>query len=112
MHRGSVAQLIADFHRGGFLPFDAERIDGIDELDMMLRRQCFHDRERLVEVSVDLNDRGLMHHRLRQLAHRNLSRRNQHVDGQAGSGAISRGRSGGIARGGAHNRTGAVLDGL
>ena len=88
MDSGSESKLVADLHRGGLLPFDPERIDRVDQLDLVGRCDVFDNRKSLVEVPLDLDDSRLVHHRLGELAHGDLSSRDEHVYRQSRPGAI------------------------
>ena len=81
-----VSQLITHFKRSRLLAFDSKGIDGIDQLNMVRDREIFDDRQGLIEIAFDLDDRRLVHHGLRQFPERDFAGGDQHIDGQPGAG--------------------------
>jgi hypothetical protein len=93
MHVRRDAQSVDDLERRRFLPFDAHRVDGVDQRDSW-EVSCYlpGQFQAVVEVAVNLNDFRAVHDRLRQLAHRNLALRYEHRAGHAGAGGVGRRR--------------------
>ena len=91
VHSGRGPQLIAHLHGSSLLSFNPVRIDRVDELDLVGRRNVLHDSQRLVEVPLDLNDSRPVHHRLRELPESNLPRRNKDVHRQSCLCTVGRG---------------------
>jgi hypothetical protein len=66
---------VADLERGRLLPLDAGRVHGVHQLEAR-RVALLHvadEAQRLVEVALDLDDAGAVHHGLGQLPERDLA---------------------------------------
>ena len=101
---GRRAQLVAHLERRGLLALDAVRVDRVHQLDRLALDDLLHELQRLVEVAAQRDHARAVHHRLGELAARDLALRDDHRAAHArarGVGGRARGR---VARRGADDR--------
>ena len=76
----------------GLLALDAVGVDRVHQLDRVRLGELAGGDQAVVEVAVDLQQRGAVRDRLAQLAHRDLAVRHQHRADHAGARGVGRGR--------------------
>src|SRR5262249_3373994 len=102
---GHVAERFYHFERDRLLSLYAIRVDGIDDVDGQRSPDLLHQAHAVVEVAPDLQHYRAMHHRLRELAERDLAFRYQHEAGHAPACGVGGGRSRRVAGRGADDRS-------
>ena len=76
---GGVAERVDDLERRRLLALDARRVDRVDQLDRVGLGELAGQGQAVVEVAVDLQQRGAVGDRLAQLAHRDLALGHEHA---------------------------------
>jgi hypothetical protein len=94
-----IAQGIDNLKRRGLLPFETIGIDRVDDGNPGFGCQFTHQLQALVKIAVEGNYDRAVNESLGQLAHRNLSRRQEDSALNACPRSISGGGCGGVTRG-------------
>src|SRR5450759_2907508 len=95
----------------GFLSFQAERVQRVDQRQIVCRGHLFHRVHGVVEAAVDLQGVSAVCERLCQFSLRYLAVGDEDEDREVGAGAICGQRSGGVASGGADECTRSLMSG-
>ena len=109
---GGAAQGFDDFEGGGLLALQAVGVDGVDDGDRGVVGDFLDQAHAVVEVALDLDDDGAVHHGLGEFAHGDFTVGDEDEGGDAGAGGVGGGGGGGVAGGGADDGLGARFDGL
>src|SRR6266700_6977853 len=107
-----VAQRVADFEGGGFLPLDADWVDAVDDLNFAKGAKLAHYAQGFVEVAFHGHSGRPVHERLREFAEGNLAVGKQDDALHLRPGGIGRGRRRSVAGAGAEHHFGAALFGF
>ncbi|OPZ85156.1 MAG: hypothetical protein BWY76_01527 [bacterium ADurb.Bin429] len=104
-----VAQHVNDLKRGGLLPLDAVRVDGVHQRDGVRLGDLAHETQRVIEIAVNRQHLRAVNHRLREFAQCDIPVRDEHDAAHAGARGVGGGGGGGVAGAGAHHRLRAGL---
>ena len=108
---GLPVELVEQLEHGGLLAFDAEGIDGVEEVDS-LAGLLQQDVEGVVEAAFDLDHLGSEVERLGQLVERDLPGGEIDAADESGAGGIGGQRGGGVSGGGAGDDLGSDVQGF
>src|SRR6478735_6353088 len=108
---GGVAERVDDLEARGLLALDACRVDRVDELDGVGLGELACEGQAVVEVAVDLQQRGPVGDRLAQLAHRDLAVGHEDAARHAGLRRVGGGRRARVARARADDGLGPLAGG-
>ena len=109
---GRIAQNVDDLECPRLLTLDPVGVDGVHHRDRGLVAQATHDGQSFVEVATDLQHLGAVDESLGQLAQGDVTFGDEHGTGEPGPGGVGGGRGRGVARRGADDGLGPLLQRL
>ena len=108
---GGVTETVDDLEGRRLLALEADRVDRVDQRDRVAVGERAGELEAVVEVAAHLDHLGAVDQRLGHLGGADLAVGDEHDRGDPGLGGVGGHRGARVARGGADDRLGTLVDG-